>query len=73
MIKKTYQVKGIHCKSCKALIESELDTLDGVKEVEVDYLNSKIELEYDENLISFEKIYSAAKNLGYEFIDKIAS
>nr|NIQ15683.1 copper resistance protein CopZ [Candidatus Dadabacteria bacterium] len=30
------QIKGIHCESCKTLIETEVDILEGVKNIEVD-------------------------------------
>jgi len=65
--KKKINISGIHCRSCKTLIETEIDTLLGVKNVSVDYKNSNAEIEFDENEIKLELIKKKIEKLGYTF------
>jgi len=60
------KVKGIHCKSCKTLIETEIDVLEGVKDIKVDYLAEEAQIEFDDQKISLEKISKEIDKLGYE-------
>ncbi|MBU4331814.1 sulfite exporter TauE/SafE family protein [Candidatus Parcubacteria bacterium] len=59
-------ISGIHCKSCKTLIETEVDVLEGVKSVQVDYKTGKTEIEFDERKVARNEIFSRIKKLGYE-------
>lgn len=66
MLKKAeIKITGISCKSCKMLIEDEIDVLRGVKEVTVDFRNGKCEIEFDENKVSKRKIIKKIEELGY--------
>ena len=66
MLKKTtIQINGIHCKSCKTLIETEVDVLVGVKTVNVDHITGKTEIEFDDEKITIEKIFKEIKKLNY--------
>ena len=67
MLKKIkIQVEGIHCKSCKVLIETEIDILKGVKNVKVNHQTGNCEIEYEKNIISKEKIFTAIEKLDYK-------
>ncbi|MEK6827251.1 MAG: sulfite exporter TauE/SafE family protein, partial [Nanoarchaeota archaeon] len=63
-MKKTFQIRGMHCNSCATLIEKELE--DKVNSVHVNYANEKAEIEFDENKISTEEIEKSIKKLGYD-------
>jgi len=63
-MKKTFQIKGMHCNSCAALIEKELENK--VDSIKVSYANEKAEIEFDENKISKEEIEKSIKKLGYD-------
>ncbi len=56
MINKTYQIKNIHCKSCKTLIESVLEETPGIKKVDVEFEMGRSEIEFDESKISEKEI-----------------
>jgi sulfite exporter TauE/SafE/copper chaperone CopZ len=60
------KVGGIHCKSCKTLIETEIDVLSGVNRVEVDYLDGRAEIEFDDEKISKKKIFREIEKLNYK-------
>ena len=64
--KQIIKIKGIHCASCKTLIETEIDVLPGVNKVDVNYLSEKAILEFDETKVSLKKIFKEIKKLNYE-------
>jgi len=56
-------IKGMHCSSCKKLIEAELQ--DKVKTIQVQE-NGKAFVEFDENKITEIQIKNIIKELGYQ-------
>ncbi|TSA55758.1 hypothetical protein D4R42_05020 [bacterium] len=67
MLKKIkIQIEGIHCKSCKTLIETEVDVLEGVKDIDVDYQNGNCQIEFDDQKISQKKIFESIEKLNYK-------
>ncbi|MBD3247721.1 hypothetical protein GF382_00330 [Candidatus Falkowbacteria bacterium] len=66
LIKEKFFIEGMHCGSCKTLIETELDILPGVTKADVNYLNGEIEIEYEKEKISLDRIFSTIKSLGYK-------
>jgi len=67
MLKKIkIQIAGLHCQSCKTIIETEVDVLPGVKDVNVDYPSGKCQIEYNEQKISPAKMFAAIEKLGYK-------
>jgi heavy metal translocating P-type ATPase len=68
-MKKIYPVVGMHCASCKSLIESTVAEMKGILEVEVNYATEKMIVEYDERLISPIEISQKVATLGtYELL-----
>lgn len=69
MIKETYPIVGMHCASCKALIERTLNNLEGVVQAQVNYGSEKLTIEYDPKKITLSKIKDSIKSLGtYELV-----
>lgn len=65
IIKKKYNMKGMHCGACATGIQMYLSNTDGVKNVSVDYNSKKAEVEYDNSKISDEGIAKTVSELGY--------
>lgn len=63
--KTNFIIKGIHCKSCKTLIETELSAEKGVQHIEVDYIKESAIVEFDKNNTSLEKIFEIISKLNY--------
>lgn len=61
-----FKIIGIHCKSCKELIENEVDLLPGVKEISLDLKTYIAEINFDEKIISEYEIIKTIENLNYE-------
>jgi heavy metal translocating P-type ATPase len=57
--KQTYNILGMHCASCKQLIENTVRNLEGVSSVSVNYGSEKIHIEYDDKKLSIKDISSA--------------
>jgi Cu+-exporting ATPase len=64
MTKKTFPIVGMHCASCKKLIEKMVSKLDGVSEVTVNYATEKMSVSYDEKKTSVEDLIKAVKSAG---------
>ncbi|MBU2545134.1 sulfite exporter TauE/SafE family protein [Patescibacteria group bacterium] len=60
------QINGLHCESCKTLIETEVDLLEGVKSVKVNYLTGESHIEFDDEKTSQEDIFSKIEKLNYK-------
>ncbi|MDP2656243.1 MAG: heavy metal translocating P-type ATPase, partial [bacterium] len=69
-MKKTYPIIGMHCASCKALIEDVVGDLDGVSSVMVNYATEKMTVEYDEKLVSVDLLKKTVATAGsYQLVD----
>ncbi len=67
MLKKIdVNISGIHCKSCKTLIETEIDILDGVNSVSVDHQSGEASIEFDDEKVKEEKIFKEIEKLNYK-------
>lgn len=64
MAKTNFKVKGMHCTSCAALIEADLE--DAGAKASCSYARETLDVEYDETILSVEKITQVVKNTGYE-------
>lgn len=55
MINKSINIKGMSCAACAARIEKVLGKMDGISKANVNLATEKLNLEFDENKISFKK------------------
>lgn len=65
-MKKTYDIKGMHCASCVRIIEKSLSRLDGVSEAGVNFATETATVSFDEKKVNDEKIMSAVSGVGYQ-------
>lgn len=63
---KTLDLEGANCTSCKIGIEHMGRRIKGVDEIFVDRENSTIELDFDGNPETVEKIIEFVERIGYE-------
>ncbi len=59
-------VAGMSCKHCKQSIEDSLIGLEGINKVEAQYAQGFVEVDFEETMISVEKIAEEIGYLGYE-------
>ena len=68
-IKKTFDVKGMHCASCVRVIERSLSKVEGVHEANVNLATNKATVSYNNN-VSEHSLNAAVKKAGYELISE---
>jgi copper chaperone len=68
IMKKTFQVKGMHCHSCETLIKDSLEEANGVRSAKAFHEKGTVEVDFDESKINDEKIIAVIKNEGYEVL-----
>ena len=64
------QIKNIRSENDKALIETEIDILEGVKDIVVDEKNGEAVIGFEDDIISLNKISETIEKLGFEIEDK---
>lgn len=64
MITKKYPIKGMHCASCKTLIEKNVSREKGVTNVFVNYAAEEMKVSYDECITNEEHIGAAVSSIG---------
>lgn len=64
----SYQVLGVNCASCVQSIENMLKETTGINFVSLNLVNSKLNIEYDKEMINEQKIAKLVKDLGYELV-----
>ena len=62
------QINGVHCKSCKTVIETEVEVLPGIKSINVNSKTGKCQIEYNDNKISLPGITKAIEKHDYQVV-----
>lgn len=65
-LKTKLKVEGTRCESCKTLIETEVEALEGVKKVSLDFDSGLCQIEYDDQKITLDLIKKVIRKLGYQ-------
>ncbi|PIZ63698.1 hypothetical protein COY16_01325, partial [Candidatus Roizmanbacteria bacterium CG_4_10_14_0_2_um_filter_39_13] len=72
-MKQTFPIIGMHCASCKALIEDVVSDLEGVTSVGVNYATEKMTVEFDEKKVDIATLRKTVASAGsYELVDTTA-
>lgn len=71
-VRTNFNIYGMHCASCAALIERKLRKLPGVKEANVNSGAEKARVVFDSAVVNEERIQAAVKDAGYraEVVDQ---
>ncbi|SHF87526.1 copper chaperone CopZ [Ornithinibacillus halophilus] len=67
-MKTTLDVQGMTCGHCKMSVEGALNELNGVSNVEVDLATGKVEVTYDDSVVSLEALREAVEDQGYDVV-----
>ncbi|MEO6508743.1 MAG: cation transporter [Patescibacteria group bacterium] len=66
MKKLTFNIKGMHCASCVMLIEGDLEDLKGIQSAKANLGKLQAEVEFDETVVTPNKIIEVIKETGYQ-------
>ncbi|MEK7630871.1 MAG: heavy metal-associated domain-containing protein [Patescibacteria group bacterium] len=65
IVKKQFDVGGMHCGSCAAGIQMVLSTQDGIQNASVSWDTKSGEVEFDDSKVTVEQIQKSVSELGY--------
>lgn len=63
---KKFKILDMHCSSCALTIDMDLEEVDGVKSAKTSYAKAELEIDFDPEKISEEKILETIKKSGYK-------
>jgi copper chaperone CopZ len=61
----TLKLTDMRCTACAILLDTVLEELKGVKASKTSYAEQRIQVEYDEALVSPEQMFAVIKDEGY--------
>ncbi|MCZ7402926.1 MAG: sulfite exporter TauE/SafE family protein [Candidatus Methanoperedens sp.] len=64
-VTKKFKAKGMTCKNCEKIIEKQVNSIAGVKRIDVDYATEEVKITYDPNKTNFDSIKKAIDSRGY--------
>jgi copper chaperone CopZ len=64
-MKKTFRVPDMMCPNCAMHLEGLEDELVGIRRISASYKKQTLEVEFDENKLTVEKIIASANEIGY--------
>ena len=65
IIKSTFKIEGMSCTSCSSIIEKKLKKTEGIISVLINFATEKATVEFDETIMTSEKIIKKIRDLGY--------
>lgn len=68
-MKKTYDIKGMHCAGCTSSVKKTLEAMDSVKEADIVLMTEKAVVTFEESELPFEKLSKAIDSIGFELIE----
>jgi Cu+-exporting ATPase len=68
-MKKQIKIEGMTCASCAKAVERATSKLEGVKVANVNYATEKLNIEYDDKLVSISDIEKAVGKAGYKAVN----
>ncbi|WP_288071729.1 heavy metal translocating P-type ATPase [Hydrotalea sp.] len=67
-VKKIFPVIGMSCASCAISVESMLQPVNGVVHANVNYAAQQVMVEYDESVVTPQKLKSVVQSIGYDLM-----
>lgn len=68
MVKKRFQIQGMHCVGCAMTVDGVVEDLPGVKSATTNYARQVADVEYDENKVTDAQIIAAIQDAGYKAV-----
>ncbi|WP_423746178.1 heavy metal translocating P-type ATPase (plasmid) [Haladaptatus sp. SPP-AMP-3] len=60
------EIRGMSCANCSGTVSEALNSLDGVREANVNFATDEGTVEYDPEVVSLSEIYAAIEDAGYD-------
>lgn len=66
MVKKRFQIQGMHCIGCAMTVDGAIEDLPGVKTASTNYTRQIVDVEFDEKKTDAAQIVNAVQQAGYK-------
>lgn len=63
-----FKIIGMHCGTCKPIVENQLKGENGIKRIDIDYMTDSVLVEFEASLITKEEIRRKLEKSGYKFV-----
>lgn len=70
MVRKRFQIQGLHCVGCAMTIDGALEDLPFVKSASTNYAKQTVDVEYDEGKITEQQLIQAIEAAGYKAVSR---
>lgn len=70
MTRDTYQVRGMHCASCSAIITRTLQKLPGVEKIDINVATEKATIQFDPTVTTLDMMNRSIEKLGYALLSR---
>jgi len=67
-VQEVLYIREMSCASCEMKIENKLRKLEGVTDVKAQFGSSSVNVTYNPDVVSLDKIFEAIENIGYEVL-----
>jgi Cu+-exporting ATPase len=61
----TLKVSGMYCEECSRNIQKSLSKINGLRNLQPDFTNGEVRMEFDEGKVNLEKIRGAIRKAGF--------
>ncbi|MEX2336019.1 MAG: cation transporter [Fulvivirga sp.] len=68
LVKERFEVAGMTCASCASSVKSILSHVEGVKSANVNFADSSVLVQYEQDVVTGIAMQDAVKDIGYELI-----
>lgn len=68
MVKKRFQIQGMHCVGCAMTVDGAVEDLPGVKSATTNYARQVADVEYDDKKVTDAQIIAAIQDAGYKAV-----
>lgn len=65
-MEKNFNIEGLHCASCVSALEKAMHKLEGVQDVSVNLGTQKMEIRYNEDILSEQEVVDYVSKAGYK-------
>ena len=69
MMKKQFQIKGMHCVGCAMTIDGALEDLPGVQSASTSYAKQVVDVSYDDKKVTEQQMIEAVRKAGYQVVE----
>jgi Cu+-exporting ATPase len=63
-----FKILGLYCITCKPIIEKQLKHEKGIKRISIDYMTDSVIVEFDQSILTKDKIKTMLDKSGYKFV-----